>query len=107
MSKRVTLYLARDKGESYANVFRNQPTERTIPGKSCTCPHNATHGCYGSLYCGKAPAREVFRGAKLTDLCTRGLSAAGLPIKQGEILKISISVAKSESVKKSKPKKRK
>lgn len=87
------LYLVRNKGEETAYLLRRKPKMVTIPAKeaqSCYC---------GDERCGYSqeaePARKVFdTDGCVYNFCTDGLAEAGIKIKEGQVLVVTVESVK-------------
>ena len=88
MSKRVTLYLARLRTGGEVGVFRKPPRFRTIPAvpaRPCRCEPTCTY-----IFPGR-PEEKRAQGYALVNLCASGVKRAGLPVKDGEIVELTIT----------------
>jgi len=101
--RKTTLYLGRATNSTHADVFLKKPRATTTYKEDCGC--GLGRDCYLWLDGSKPRPITTFRGSVLLDdLCRKGLRRAGIEIKEGQLLELTIS---GKPVSPAKPKKRK
>lgn len=90
MSKKVTVWLAREKRSLLVQVYLKAPVLK-VRNSDCGC--GMKEGCpnYGS---------SEITGRFIEEFCVSGLRRAGISVRKNEILKLTITIDKPKSTKK-------